>query len=50
VDPAEDLLRRLALNDEAVLSRVLTPRVVAAAPKLAIAIGYDLENGHEGPE
>jgi hypothetical protein len=93
VDPAEDLLRRLALNDEAVLSRVLTPRVdadrrielsskvelllrlgalqavgaatpslkeagptmglaslVAAAPKLAIAIGHDLENGHEGAE
>jgi alkylhydroperoxidase/carboxymuconolactone decarboxylase family protein YurZ len=113
VDPAEDLLRRLALNDEAALGRVLTPKVgadrgpelsskvellvrlgallavgaatpslreaveralaagattdeivgvlvslgptiglaslVAAAPKLAIAIGYDLENGHEAP-
>ena len=114
VDPAEDLLRRLALNDEAVLGRVLTQRtgpdrptelgskvellvrlgallavgaappslreaverasaagvttdeivavlvslgptiglasLVAAAPKLAVAIGYDLENGHEAPE
>ena len=113
VDPAEDLLRRLALNDEAALGRVLTPTVggerrtelsskvellvrlgallavgaatpslreaverasaagattdeivgvlvslgptiglaslVAAAPKLAMAIGYDLENGHEAP-
>jgi 4-carboxymuconolactone decarboxylase len=112
VDPAEDLLRRLALNDEAALGRVLTPAVgadrltelgskvellvrlgallavgaatpslreaverasaagattdeivgvlvslgptiglaslVAAAPKLAMAIGYDLENGHGG--
>ena len=110
VDPAEDLLRRLALNDEAVLGRVLTQRIgadrqtelgskvellvrlgallavgaatpslreaverasaagattdeivgvlvslgptiglaslVAAAAKLAMAIGYDLENGH----
>jgi len=114
VDPAEDLLRRLALNDEAALGRVLTrdvgvdqrsdlgskvellvrlgallavgaatpslkeavghasaagatteeivgvlvslgptiglASVVAAAPKLAVAIGYDLENGHEAPE
>lgn len=113
VDPAEDLLRRLALNDEAALGRVLTPKVgadrdtelsskvellvrlgallavgaatpslreaveralaagattdeivgvlvslgptiglaslVAAAPKLAIAIGYDLEDGREAP-
>jgi 4-carboxymuconolactone decarboxylase len=110
VDPAEDLLRRLALNDEAVLGMVLTRSVgadrrtelgskvellvrlgallavgaatpslreaveralaagattdeivgvlvslgptiglaslVSAAPKLAMAIGYDLENGH----
>jgi alkylhydroperoxidase/carboxymuconolactone decarboxylase family protein YurZ len=110
VDPAEDLLRRLALNDETVLGMVLTRRVggdrrtelgskvellvrlgallavgaatpslreaverasaagatndeivgvlvslgptiglaslVAAAQKLATAIGYDLENGH----
>jgi hypothetical protein len=29
VDPAEDLLRRLALNDEKALGRVLTPRVGA---------------------
>ena len=113
VDPAEDLLRRLALNDEAALGRVLTPRagadrltelgskvellvrlgallavgaatpslreaverawaagattdelvgvlvslgptiglasLVSAAPKLAIASGYDLENGHGTP-
>jgi 4-carboxymuconolactone decarboxylase len=110
VDPAEDLLRRLALNDERVLTMVLTRRVgrdqrtdlgprvellvglaallavgaatpsvreaveqataagatndeivgvlvclgptiglaglVASARKLAMAIGYDLENGH----
>jgi alkylhydroperoxidase/carboxymuconolactone decarboxylase family protein YurZ len=113
VDAAEDLLRRLALNDEAALGRVLAPKVgadgrtelsskvellvrlaallavgaatpslreaverasaagasteeivgvlvslgptiglaslVAAAPKLAMAIGYDLENGHGAP-
>lgn len=106
MDPAEDLLRRLALNDENVVGNVMTrrcstelgPRVeilirlgallavgaatpsvreavqqasaagittselidvlvcvgptigvasmVAAAPKLATVIGYDLENGH----
>jgi 4-carboxymuconolactone decarboxylase len=110
VDPAEDLLRRLALNDEKALGTVLTRRVgadqqselgakvellvrlaalqavgaatptlreaveqasaagatkdelvgvlvsvgpaiglasvVASAPRLAMAIGYDLENGH----
>jgi 4-carboxymuconolactone decarboxylase len=113
VDPAEDLLRRLALNDEAAVGMVLTRRVgaerrielgskvellvrlgallavgaatpslriavehasaagastdeivgvlvsvgptiglaslVAAAPKLAVAIGYDLDNGHGVP-
>jgi 4-carboxymuconolactone decarboxylase len=113
VDPAEDLLRRLALNDETVLGMVLTGTVdaerrtdlgakvellvklgallalgattpsvreaverasaagastnelvgvlvslgptiglaslVAAASKLATAIGYDLENGHGPP-
>ena len=112
MDAAEDLLRRLALNDEAALGRVLAPKegvdrrtelsskvellvrlaallavgaatpslreaverasaagattgeivgvlvslgptiglasLVAAAPKLAMAIGYDLENGHGG--
>ena len=110
MDPAEDLLRRLAFNDERVLGMVLTggwaavtetklsakvellvrlaallavgaatpslreapsgiggggepgeivgvlvavgPAVgvaglVASAPRLALAIGYDLENGHE---
>jgi 4-carboxymuconolactone decarboxylase len=109
VDPAEDLLRRLAFNDEKVLDMVLTGRasarsaplsskvevlvqlaallavgaatpslreaveqasaagastkeivgvlvsvgpmiglasLVASAPRLAMAIGYDLENGH----
>jgi 4-carboxymuconolactone decarboxylase len=113
VDPAEDLLRRLAFNDEKVVGMVLAGRVradhqtglpskvdllvrlaallavgaampslrdavkqasaagattneivgvlvsvgptiglaslVASAPRLAMAIGYDLENGHEGP-
>jgi 4-carboxymuconolactone decarboxylase len=112
VDPAEDLLRRLAFNDEKALGMVLARRlgvdgeselgpkvellvrlaallsvgaatpslreavdqasaagataseivgvlvavgpavglasVVASAPKLALAIGYDLENGHAG--
>jgi 4-carboxymuconolactone decarboxylase len=111
VDPAEELLRRLAVNDEKALGMVLTRRVggdrrtnlgpkvellvrlaallavgaatpslreavdqasaegatageivdvlvavgpavglaslVASAPKLAMAIGYDLENGHD---
>jgi 4-carboxymuconolactone decarboxylase len=110
MDPAEDLLRRLALNDEKALGMVLSPRLgadrpselsskiellvrlaallavgaatpslreavararaagattteivgvlvsvgptiglaslVASAPRLALAIGYDLENGH----
>lgn len=113
VEPAEDLLRRLAFNDAKVLGMVLTRRVggdgetvlstktellvrlggllavgattpslrdavdqavaagatadeivavlvavsppiglagvVASAPRLAMAIGYDLENGHGGP-
>jgi 4-carboxymuconolactone decarboxylase len=113
VDAAEDLLRRLALNDEAALVRVLAPKagadrrielsckvellvrlaallavgaatpllreaverasaagattdeivgvlvslgptiglasLVAAAHKLAMALGYDLENGHGPP-
>jgi 4-carboxymuconolactone decarboxylase len=114
VDPAEDLLRRLAFNDERVLGMVLTgtlgpghqselgakngplvrlaallavgaatpslrevvdqaraagasraeivgvlvsvgPTIglaglVASAPRLALAIGYDLENDHDSPE
>jgi hypothetical protein len=113
VEPAEDLLRRLVINDEAVVGEVLSGRVsadhgselgartdalvrlaallavgaatpslreavdrafttgatpgevvavlvatgptiglaslVASAPRLALAMGYDLENGHDRP-
>jgi hypothetical protein len=58
LEPPEQLLRKLTIRDDALLQRVLAkeecgcllavvpilgePRVVSAAPKLGLALGYDV--------
>jgi hypothetical protein len=52
MDDYTDRLRKLALGDEVLVLAVVgltgVPRAVAAAPKLALALGYDVEAALEG--